>query len=214
MEHSGNSHVVCSLNLTEGLWLVASGLRNHWGLERSSWITTAWWTFSYQNIAWQRLVPMEGSLFWGMGWLMAHTTCSVRIQYMGSYDTIAWYNWCCCDNCVDHCEIRKVQVHVMAWWRRDDGVMQSAWINVAGLQSDRTLGYKTWRGFRAVIESLTTQYNTHSTPTSLHSPIMSMINLFQFCTPQGNIISVPRGVRPVRHHTGNSAYPVGQWVGR
>ena len=50
--------------------------------------------------------------------------------------------------------------------------MRSAQINVAGLQSDRTLGYKTQHGFRAVIESLTAQHNTHSTlysaPLSYH----------------------------------------------
>ena len=92
--------------------------------------------------------------------------------------------------------------------------MQLAQINVAGLQSDRTLGYKTRRGFRAVIESLTAQHNTHSTSTLLHFPTMSMINSFQFHTPRGDIISVPRGLRPVRHHTGNLAYPVAQQVGR
>ena len=144
---------------------------------------------------------------------MAHTTYSVKIWCMGSYDMITWCNWCCRDNCVDHCEIREVQVHVMAWWCHDDGVMRSARINVARLQSDRTLGYKTQRGFRAIIELLTIQHNTHSTPTLLHSPIMSMINSYQFRTAQGDIISVPRGLRPVRHHTGNSAYPAARLVG-
>ena len=144
---------------------------------------------------------------------MARTTCSVRIRCMGSYDTIAWCHWCHRDNRVDHREICEVQVHVMAWWHCDDGVMQSARINVAGLRSDHTLGYKTRRGFRAVIESLTAQHNTHSTSTLLHFPTMSMINSFQFHTPWGDIISVPRGLRPVRHHTGNATYPASRQVG-
>ena len=95
--------------------------------------------------------------------------------------------------------------------------MQLARINVAGLQSDRTLDYKTQHGFGVIIESLTTQHNTHSTSTPLPlstSLIMSMINAFQFRTPRGDVISVPRGLRPVRHHTGNSAYPVARQVGR
>ena len=153
-------------------------------------------------------------LFQGMGWLMACTTCPVKIWCVGSYDMIAWCNQCCCDNRVDHREIHKVQVHMMAWWCCDDGVMQSAQINVAGLRSDCTLGYKTQHGFRAIIKSLTTQHNIHSIPTLLNSSTMSMINSFQFCTPQGNIISVPRGLRPVHHHTGNSGYPASQLVGR
>ena len=126
---------------------------------------------------------------------------------------VIWYNQCRRDNCVDHREIRKVQVHVMVWWRCDDGVMRSAQINVARLRSDRTLDYKTRRGFRVIIKSLTAQHNTHSTPTFLHSPTMSMINSYQFCTPRGDIISVPRGLRPVRHHTGNAAYPASRLVG-
>ena len=141
---------------------------------------------------------------------MARTICSVKIWCMGSYDTIAWCNQCRHDNCVDHCE---VQVHVMAWWCRDYGVMQLAQINVIRLWSDHTLGYKTWHGFRAVIESLTAQHNTHSTPTLLHSPTMSMINSFQFYTIWGDIILVPRGLRPVRHHTRNSTYPAARLVG-
>ena len=127
---------------------------------------------------------------------------------------VIWYDRCCHDNRVDHHEICEIQVHVMAWWRCDDGMMWSARINIAGLRSDRTLGYKAQHGFRAVIESLTTQHNTHSTPTLLHSSTMSMINSYQFCTPWGDIISVPRGLRPVRHHTGNSAYLVSQQVGQ
>ena len=103
-----------------------------------------------------------------MGWLMARTTCSVKIWCMGSYDMIAWCDQCRRDNHVDHHEIREVQVHVMAWWHRDDGVMQSARINVARLRSDRTLDYKTRCGFRVIIESLTAQHNTHPTPTLLH----------------------------------------------
>ena len=91
--------------------------------------------------------------------------------------------------------------------------MQSARINVAGLQSDCTLDYKTQRGFRVIIESLTAQHNIHSTPTLLHSPNMSTINSYQFRTPRGDIISVPRGLRPVRHHTGNTAYPAFRLVG-
>ena len=90
--------------------------------------------------------------------------------------------------------------------------MQSARINVAGLWSDLTLGYKTRRGFRAVIKSLTTQHNTHSTLTLLHSLTMSMINPPKFHTTRGDIISVPRGLRPVRHHTGNAAYPASRLV--
>ena len=144
---------------------------------------------------------------------MARTTCLVKIWCMGSYDMIAWCDWCRCDNCVDHHEILKVQVHVIAWWCCDDGVMRSDRINVAGLQSDRTLGYKTRRGFRAVIESLTAQNNTHSTLTLLHSSTMSMINSFQFRTTRGDLISVPRGLRSVRHHIGNSAYLASRLVG-
>ena len=144
---------------------------------------------------------------------MARTMCSVKIQCIGSYDTIVWCDQCCCDNCVDHCKIREVQVHVMAWWRRDDGVMQSARINVTGLWSDRTLDYKTWCGFRVIIKSLTAQHNTHSTLTLLHSPTMSMINSYQFHTPRGDIISVLRGLRPVKHLTGNAAYPASRLVG-
>ena len=112
---------------------------------------------------------------------MARTTCSVKIRCMGSYDMVVWCNWCRHDNCVDHREIREVQVHVMAWWhcndgvmawwRCNDGVMQSARINVAGLRSDPTLGYKTWCGFRAIIESLTAQHNTH--PIFYCSPLLS-----------------------------------------
>ena len=184
------------------------------GLERSSWITTAWWTSSHQNVAWQCLVQWKVVLFQGMGWLMARTMCSVKIWCVGSYDTIVWCDWCCCDDCVDHHEFREVQVHVMAWWCRDDGMMQSAQINVAGLWSDRTLGYKTRCDFGAVIESPTTQHNTHSTPTLLHSSTMSMINSFQFHTTWGDIISVARGLSPLRHHTGNSAYPAARLVVR
>ena len=93
--------------------------------------------------------------------------------------------------------------------------MRSARINVAGLRSDRTLGYKTRRGFRAVIELLTAQHNTYPPPLLLSTSLtMSMINAFQFRTPRGDVISVPRGLRPVRHHIGNSAYPVAQRVGR
>ena len=91
--------------------------------------------------------------------------------------------------------------------------MQSAQINVTGLQSDCTLDYKTRRGFRVIIESLTTQHNIHSTLTLLPSPTMSMINSYQFRTPRGDIISVPRGLRPVRHHTGNAAHPASRLVG-
>ena len=144
---------------------------------------------------------------------MARTTCSVKIRCMGSYDTIVWCDWCRRDNRVDHHEIHKVQVHVMAWWRRDDGVMQLAWINIVGFRSDRTLGYKTRHGFRAVIKSLTTQHNTHLSSTLLHPSTMSMINSYQFHTPWGDIISVPRGLRPVQHHTGNSTYPASRLVG-
>ena len=144
---------------------------------------------------------------------MARTTCSVKIRCMGSYDTIMWCDQCCCDNCVDHHKIHEVQVHVMVWWRHDDGVMRSARINITGLRSDHTLDYKTRHGFRVIIESLTAQHNTHSTSTLLHSPTMSMINSYQFCTPRGDLISVPRGLRPVRHHTGNAAYPVSRMVG-
>ena len=62
----------------------------------------------------------------------------------------------------------------MAWWHRDDGVMRLARINVAGLRSDRTLGYKTRRGFRAVIESLTAQHNTY--PIFYYSPLIYHIH--------------------------------------
>ena len=84
-----------------------------------------------------------------------------------------------------------------------------------GFRSDRTLGHKTWWGFRAVIESLTSQNNTHLTLTLtlLNSSIMSMINSYQFCTPRGDLISIPRGLRPVQHHTGNSTYPASRLVG-
>ena len=93
--------------------------------------------------------------------------------------------------------------------------MRLAQINVAGLRSDRTLGYKTRRGFRAVIESLTAQHNTYPPLLLLSSSLtMSMINAFQFRTPRGNVILVPRGLRPVRHHTGSSAYLVARRVGR
>ena len=91
--------------------------------------------------------------------------------------------------------------------------MRLARINVTGLRSDRTLDYKTQRSFRVIIKSLTTQHNTHSTLTLLHSPTMSMIDSFQFRTPRGDIILVPRGLRPVRHHTGNAAYPASRLVG-
>ena len=91
--------------------------------------------------------------------------------------------------------------------------MRLARINVAGLWSDRPLDYKTQHGFRVIIESLTTQHNIHSSPTLLHSPTMSMINSYQFRTPRGDIISVPRSLRPVRHHTGNAAYPASRLVG-
>ena len=142
-----------------------SGLRNHGGLERSSWITTAWWTSSHQNIAWQRLVPMEGSPVSRDGLTDGTYHMFSKDPVYGSYDTIAWCNRCRRDNHLDHREIREIQVHLMAWWCRDDGVMWSARINVAGLQSDHTLDYKTRCGFRVVIESLTAQLNTHPTPT-------------------------------------------------
>ena len=121
---------------------------------------------SPDNILFQwKIVP-----FRGMGWLMAHTMCLVKIQCMGSYNTITWCDQCCRDNHVDHREFHKVQVHMMAWWHHDDGVMRLAQINVAGLRSDRTLDYKTQRGFRVIIKSLTAQHplNSYSSPLSYH----------------------------------------------
>ena len=127
--------------------------------------------------------------FWGMGWLMACTMCLVKIWCMGSYDMIVWCNQCCRDNRVDHHEICEVQVHVMAWCD------QPEWMSL-GFQSDHTLDYKTWRGFRVIIESLTAQHNTHPTPTLLHSSTMSMINSYQFRTPQGNISNTAKYLFP------------------
>ena len=158
---------ISSIGVWEGLRLVVSGLRNHWGLERSSWITTAWWTSSHQNVAWQCLVPMEDSSVSRDGL----TDCTYHVFGKDLVYGVIWYDRCRHDNHVDHRKICEVQVHVMAWWHRDDGVMWLAQINVAGLRSDRTLDYKTWHGFRVIIESLTAQHNipySYSSPLSYH----------------------------------------------
>ena len=45
-------------------------------------------------------------LFQGMDWLIARTTCSVKIQFVGSYDMIAWCDWCHCADC-EESDIRR-----------------------------------------------------------------------------------------------------------
>ena len=141
---------------------------------------------------------------------MARTMCLVKIQCVGSYDTIDAV-------VIIVLTIAKFVKYKSTWWC--DGVVMMTWCNwpelmLPGSRSDCTLGYKTWHGFRAVIKSLTTQHNTLSTPTLVHfSSTMSMINSHQFRTPWGDIISVPRGLRPLWHHTGNSAYPASRLVG-
>ena len=81
--------------------------------------------------------------------------------------------------------ITKFVKYKPTWWC--DGVMMRAWcdqpnLTLPGFQSDHTLGYKTRCDIRAIIKSLTTQHNTHSTLTLLNSLVMSMINSYQFHT--------------------------------
>ena len=81
------------------------------------------------------------------------------------------------------------------------------------LWSDRTLGYKTQRGFGAIIESLTALNNNHTTqPTLYYSLNMSSSSSNQYVSARGLTITCPTVTHPLHNHRGDGPYTMPEEV--
>ena len=88
-----------------------------------------------------------------------------------------------------------------------EGVMQSVRKVLPDLRSDHTLDYKTQRGFRVIIESLTALNNNQPlNQLFYHSYQMSSSSNNQYVSARGLTITCPTVTCPLHNHRGDGLY--------